>query len=737
MTLIDHHNLLPDVGDPSISLRPDLQVATIRRGLQVTYVLKDPVSLKYYEFDEHDMELLKQLNGRKSSDELCQWFNHRFPPLRLSHQALHGMLWRYYQQGLLVTNAAGQGRKIAARTMAIRRGEWIQALSQPWAIRLPGVTPGPWLDPFNRFFGWLFSPVFVGLACAFLVLLLAVVFSHFEAIKRMTPDVVEIFSRNNLVLFGAAVVVTKMLHELGHAIAAYRHGCECHEIGILLLAGLPTLYCDVSDTWMLSNRWQRIAVSLAGIWVEILIAAVAFVVWSTSVPGVVHAISFNVMLVCSVGTLLFNANPLVRYDGYYVLMDVARISNLGQKCNEAIDRLFERWVLGSSEVRRVDSVELPRWCVIYGMIAAIYRVMLTFGILWGLHLALRPFSLSFIVWLLASVGLTIWAVKTFKSGSNQVRRAELTGTPRWRVIGGITVTAVFFTACAALPLPWYVFGEAVLEPSDRQTLVAAVSGQLIKRKDSGAAVVAGDLIAGFENRDMQLEISKMEAELNVQTQHLKSLRARRNQDVRASEQLPGAEANVAALENRLTYLRDERQRLEIRARESSFVYPATLRHRNHDHRELTNWDGSLLDSINQNAWVNAGDTICQIGTLDRLEAIAILAQEDLEAVAVGQRADLFLISSGTTARGEIAKISSIELDSKDDSAIGASLPRSIDLRGQAKLQQKWYQVQIRCLSSLPGGTRVRNRCKVRIHVGRRSIGDWVLLQFFKTFRWHV
>ena len=271
---------------------------------------------------------------------------------------------------------------------------------------------------------------------------------------------------------------------------------------------------------------------------------------------------------CSVGTLLFNANPLVRYDGYYVLMDVAGISNFGQKCNEAIERLYVRWVLGSSELRRVDSVELPRWCVVYGMIAAIYRVMLTYGILWGLHLALRPFSLSFVVWLMASVGLSIWAVKSFKTGSNQVRRAMLTGTPGWRVIGGITMTAVLFAACAAIPLPWYVFGEAVLEPSDRQTLVAVVSGQLIKRKDSGAKVVAGDLIAGLENRDVQLEISQMEAELNVQVQHLNSLRARRNQDLRASEQIPGAEANVAAMEHRLAHLRDERQRLEIRARES-------------------------------------------------------------------------------------------------------------------------------------------------------------------------
>ena len=553
----------------------------------------------------------------------------------------------------------------------------------------------------------------------------------------MTPDVVDFFSRNNLVLFGAAVVVTKMLHELGHAIAAYRHGCECHEIGILLLAGLPTLYCDVSDTWMLSKRWQRIAVSLAGIWIEILIAAVAFVVWSTSVPGVVHAISFNVMLVCSLGTVLFNANPLVRYDGYYVLMDVAGISNLGQKCNEAIERLFVRFILGSLDHRPVDAAEVPGWCVVYGMIAAIYRVMLTFGILWGLHLALRPFSLSFVVWLTASVGLTIWAVKTFKTGSDQVRRAESTGSPRWRVIGGITTLVGFVLACVAIPLPWYVFGEAVLEPSDRQTLVAVVSGQLIKRKDSGAKVEAGELIAGFENRDVQLEISQMEADLNVQVQILKSLRARRNQDLRASEQIPGAEAHVSALEHRLEYLRDEKQRLEIRASQSSVVYPTTLRHRNLDHRELASWDGSLLDSINQNAWVSAGDTICQTGTVDKLEAIAILAQDDLEAVAVGQQADLFLIASGTTVRGEISKISSIELDSKDDSAISASLPRSIDLRGQTKLQQKWYQIQIRCLSSLPGGTRVRNRCKVRIHVGRRSFGHWSLLQFFKTFRWHV
>ena len=732
----DHQNSL-SIGHLPVSLRPDLETVAIRRGLQTAYTVKDPVNLKYYEFDEHEMALLQQLNGKKRWDELREWFNRRFPPLRLSHLALHAMVWRLHQQGLLTTSTVGQGRRVTERVSQLQRQDWIQRLSTPWAIRLPGINPGPWLGLLNSLFGWVFSQVFVVAACIGMTLLLAFAFAQHDTIIRMKSGTVEFFSRENVVLFALVVVVTKILHELGHAISAYRQRCECHEIGILLLAGLPSLYCDVSDAWMLPTRWQRIGVSLAGIWIEALVAALAYVVWSTSVPGLIHAISLNLMIVCSVGTLLFNANPLVRYDGYYVLMDLSGISNLGQRSNDAVERLLLRWVLGSMELRSLDSPEIPGWCLIYGFASSIYRVLLTWAILWGLYMALKPYSLGFLIWLIAFIGLMFWGNRMFKTGAHQVRRTLATGTPIWRCYAGVTLVISAMVASTMIPIPWYVFGEAVLEPADRQTLVTAVPGRLAERKDSGSKIEAGELIARIENQDIQQEIQQMEAEFRIQDQRLKALVARRNQDLRAGEQIPGAQAALDGIEHRLAYLLDEQRRLEFRASEKSVIYPAPIRLENQSEGELANWNGSLLDPINRDAWVSIGDNFCQFGSIDRLEAIAILAQDDLEEVMVGQRADLYLKSSGKTIRGEIVRISNLELDAKDESPLGLVLPRAINARGHKELHRKWYQVQIHCLAAVPEGTLVRSRSKVRIHAGWRTVGEWVRLQFFKTFRWHA
>lgn len=725
------------MGDSPIAIRQDLQVETIRRGLDVTHIIKDPVNLKYFEFDEHEMALIRQLNGHRNWDEICQWFNRRFPPLRLTHQALQDFLWRLYQQGLLLATAKGQGRRISERTEELHRREWTQILSQPWVIRLPGITPGRWLGVADFLMGWLFSPWFVALAMSGLLVLLAFVIAEHTAIIKMSLESASFLSQENLVLFAGVIIVTKMLHEMGHAVAAFRRGCECHEMGILLLAGLPSLYCDVSDTWMLPERWKRITVSLAGIWIETLVAALAFIIWANSVPGLVHAISFNVMVVCSLGTILFNANPLVRYDGYYVLMDVTGVSNLGQRSQEAVSRFFMRWVLGSPETRPIDAPEIPGWCPIYGLAAAVYRVMLTCAILWGLHLALKPYSLSGLVWGFAFVAFSMWGIRMSQTATRQVHRAVAAGAPRWRMTAGLILLAGLIWYAAAIPLPRYVFGEAVLEPVDQKTLVVTIAGQLRDRQDSGTSVESGQVVASLENEDVEREIRLMEAEVSVHREKRDSLLARRNQDARASEQIPAADAGLAALEHRLQHLIEERTRLQLRARERGTVYPAPVRLANPEHDDLPTWTGSLLDPVNRNAWTDVGDAFCQTGSLNDFEAVAYLAQDDLDAVTLGQPADIFSKSSGQLTAGIVSKISNIEANVRDDAAIGLKLPPTSDASKTREVRGKWYRVQVRCSTPVPKGTFVRSRGKIRIHVGTRSFGEWFVQQFFKTFRWHA
>ncbi len=726
----------PLLWDAPVRLRPDLQIAPIHRGIDCKYIVKDPVNLKYFEFDEHEFALLERLDGHTGWDELRRWFNRRFPPLKLTHRALQSMIWRLYQQGLLSTGGAGQGWRLAERALEASQQERRRIFSQPWVIRLPGFDPGPVVDTAAALFGWIFSPWFVGLAIPCLLLIIGLAASQQEALFAMGPTVAEFLSGKNLALLALVIVVIKVCHELGHAVAARRFGCDCHEMGVLLLAGFPSMYCDVSDAWMLPRRRQRIAVSLAGIWVELLIAAAAFLVWYASVPGFVHACSFNIMAACSLGTVFFNANPLVRYDGYYVLMDLTNVSNLGQSANTALARQFHRWVLGSREELPLDEREVPAWCLAYGVASALYRVFLTCAILWGLYWVLKPYSAGGLLAIVVTTALISGGISLMQSSTRHIRRASATGTPRWRIATGLCVTAGILIASLWIPLPWYVFGDAVLEPADRRIITAQVPGKLTDRQEPGANVEPGSLLVRLENRDMQREIVQLEAELHAQNRHLQTLLSRRNEDPRAGRQIPGAQAMLTAVEHRLAYLQEDVRRLDLLSPNAAKIYPATERLETLQEDELLPWTGSLLDPLNRDAWVAANDSVCLIGSPDQLEAIAVLAQDDLEAVKIGQRADVFLRATGRRIRGEVTGISRLEVDAREELTVSRLLPPAAKSDNR-RSQSKWYQVQIRCLEPCPRGTVWRSQARVRIRIGSRTVGDWLALQFYKTFRWRA
>ncbi|MGH7128191.1 MAG: hemolysin D, partial [Planctomycetaceae bacterium] len=125
-----------------------------------------------------------------------------------------------------------------------------------------------------------------------------------------------------------ALAVVKIGHELAHAAACKHFGGECHEMGLMLLVFTPCLYCNVSDAWMLPSKWHRAAVGAAGMYLEVVLAAACTFLWWFSTPGLFNTICLNTMFVCSVGTLLFNGNPLLRYDGYYIISELFEVPNL-------------------------------------------------------------------------------------------------------------------------------------------------------------------------------------------------------------------------------------------------------------------------------------------------------------------------------------------------------------------------------------------------------------------------
>src|SRR5262249_36200893 len=152
-------------------------------------------------------------------------------------------------------------------------------------------------------FGWIFSLIAVLGVALLAVAASLLVIAEFDAFRARLPEMRAILSAGNLPLLAVAIAGTKILHELGHALAWRRFGGDCHEMGVMLLVFTPCLYCNVSDSWMLPSKWQRIAIAAAGMYVELFLAAACTLLWWFSAPGIFNSLCLNTMLVCSVGTV--------------------------------------------------------------------------------------------------------------------------------------------------------------------------------------------------------------------------------------------------------------------------------------------------------------------------------------------------------------------------------------------------------------------------------------------------
>ncbi|MFM7831438.1 MAG: hypothetical protein ACKPJD_06585, partial [Planctomycetaceae bacterium] len=227
----------------------------------------------------------------------------------------------------------------SARQLLARWG--LQRLSFRWR----GPDPTPLLDWLVPCLQRLWQPQFARLLPGFVLLAFAAVLLSLSRLQAELPDLAALLTVTNLTALAIAITAARLLHELGHAIACRWFGGECHELGVMVIVFFPLLYCDVSDSRRFPTA-QRIAVAAAGIVVELLLAATAAVLWLLSYPGFLHSLFLNLLLFCSLNTLLINGNPLLRYDGYYVLSDLLAIPNLWQQAVGAARQLGSRILLG-------------------------------------------------------------------------------------------------------------------------------------------------------------------------------------------------------------------------------------------------------------------------------------------------------------------------------------------------------------------------------------------------------
>jgi putative peptide zinc metalloprotease protein len=324
-------------------------------------------------------------------------------------------------------------------------------------------------------------------------------------------------------------------------------------MGVMLLVMMPVPYVDASASTVLASRWRRATVGAAGMLVEVFLAALAFYVWLAVEAGVVRALCFNVMVVCGVSTLVFNGNPLLRYDAYYMLCDLIGMPNLAPRAARYWGYLIQRHLL------RVHEAEDPThrrdeaaWLAAYGLLSALYRVFVTLAI--ALFIATR--------WFFVGVALALWAVAAMIGVPlvRALRQLQVQPALRERrgriLLGGLAALAALAVFALAVPMPDRSQAEGVVWLPEQATVRGGEGGFVrTLRVPPGTPVRAGTLLVHAEDPALQAQLALAQARVDeLRASFGNEFASDRARADIVREQLQQAEAALARAEERASHL---------------------------------------------------------------------------------------------------------------------------------------------------------------------------------------
>ena len=588
-----------------IRKRPDLSAHRQQYLGRSYWVVKEPIGLNYYRFQEEEYAILQMLDGNISLDEIKERFEDEYPPQKITLEELQQFLGMLHRSGLVTVAATGQGHELRKRRSERRRKELIQTLSNVLCIRFKGIDPERLLERFYPYVRWFFSVP--ALVCCLLLGLAAVtlVTVQFDIFRHKLPAFHQFFNFYNALWLSIVLCVTKVLHELGHGFACKHFGGECHEMGVMILVLTPCLYCNVSDSWMLPSKWHRAAIGAAGMYVELLLASLATFAWWYSQPGLLNNLCLNAMFVCSVSTVVFNANPLLRYDGYYILADLSEIPNLRQKATSILSRKLGEWCLG---LEYPEDPFLPQrnqvFFALYSVASAIYRWVVVISILWFLYKFFGQYHLERIGQIIGLASLWgLVAIPLYQLGKFLHVPGRLDKVSKVRMYSTVAIVAALLAAVLLVPLPHNVMSSLELQPLNAMPVYVDVTngGRLIEvRVKQGDHVVRGQTLARLQNIDLELEIAKLQGEYNQRSTQLQNLLREGLQDPQAASQIPEIRKALEAIKKQLDEKQHDKDRLVLLAPcDGTVLPPPPMTEHEDPEGQLPNWSGTPLDPENR------------------------------------------------------------------------------------------------------------------------------------------
>lgn len=543
------------VADVKPRLRSHVQLHRHFYRGRLWYVMQNHSTGRFHRFTPEAYLIIGLLDGERTLQQIWEVAAERLGDDMPTQEEVLNLLTQLHRSDALQSDSLPVAEELHTRDVSQSRQRRMQALRSPLAIRIPLVDP----DRFLSGLAPLVTPLFtVAGMLAWLAVVAAALFlaaGHWSELTENVGD--RVLAMNNLLLLWLTFPVVKALHELGHGFAVKRWGGEVHEMGIMLLVFMPVPYVDASAASAFREKRQRMIVGAAGMLVEVFVAAVALFIWLQVEPGMVRACAFNVMLIAGVSTVLFNGNPLLRFDGYYILSDGVEISNLGTRANQYIGYLIQRYAFGVRDVPSPVSARGERgWLFFYAIASFCYRMLVFAGIIWFVAGEYFIVGVLLAIWaavaiLIAPLMKHIWFLLTSPRLHRKRGRALVsTGAFVGAVVGAFMM----------IPVHSGTIVQGVVWAPDKSLVRAGTEGFV-----AGLAVGPGEQV-GRNDVLVRCEDPGLAAEARVLEAQLVELKARHDAEIlkdRARAQI--TREQIEHVEAKLARARERQKELTVRS----------------------------------------------------------------------------------------------------------------------------------------------------------------------------
>lgn len=701
------------------------------------WVVKDPLARDWFCLTAVEKRLLELADGCRSIPDLCQAAIRSIAPQESDFDAMISFYAQARSKGLLVlVGNSGPIDQATTRSSTVDASANLgRRLGRLLAYRFPGFNPNLLTKVPRRTLQWATSWGMIAALAVMLVIAIATIVSRFDV---FTTEVSLAFSRRDVhwwLLVLLTIGIAKSIHEIAHVAACRLVGAECREIGVMLLFGTPCLYCDVSDLWTVPSRAKRVFVSAAGMMAEVILAALATIVWAITFRSTIHDLALVVMVVCSVSTILVNANPLIRYDGYFMLADWIGVPNLSERATDALRRSARRIVWGDAEASFTATAvgrQLPVSVLLgYAILSSAYRVFIVAIISLvayraAVGIGFGWLGLGFAVAILGAMviraGAQVFASpRRYESASDRDSghdsdRLSLLWWKHPRAIIVVGVLSVVIAAAMLIPIGNRVFVPVLIVSDGENDVHASEMGQLQHWTQSGTRVNPGDVLFQFANDKLQDQLRRADAEVAEAGAIAHAWQVRKGAKSGNSTSLAIAKKRLEAAEKNRRRAAKRVDRLTVRSHsagqfiqrvpESDVAYERTYR----------------VDKL-----IPAGTLLGWIGAPQDRAGYAVASQSQVNLIQAGQSVRL---RHGSLKSGRVTgKVVQI------DTAAWGSVPPEFQLAsGPNTAAEPLYRVQIEFDKTISVNLPLRSVAIAEIAGTRRNVWQRLRRLFSTEFR---